>query len=208
MRRPLVFLSLAALSGVLWGIGEADRLFCLSLSAFILLFIKRSSKGRGRRLPLLFIYLCAALITVTGYLRAGQVSRDFEKRSDFFEAHGATNPGQFDYGLYLKGEGISSEAELQEKYDGYQGEDPLKRGLRDARAYLGSVIDRYMTADEEDKYIVAQANEPLDADNKFVNKRVKVRFRDLIEDQLVKIIHDQIHHDVMKLGLDIYSTLM
>ena len=152
MRRPLVFLSLAALSGVLWGIGEADRLFCLSLSAFILLFIKRSSKGRGRRLPLLFLYLCAALIAVTGYLRAGQVSRDFEKRSDFFEAHGATNPGQFDYGLYLKGEGISSEAELQEKYDGYQGEDPLKRGLRDARAYLGSVIDRYMTADDAGIY--------------------------------------------------------
>ena len=152
MRRPLVFLSLAALSGVLWGIGEADRLFCLSLSAFILLFIKRSSKGRGRRLPLLFLYLCAALIAVTGYLRAGQVSRDFEKRSDFFEAHGATNPGQFDYGLYLKGEGISSEAELQEKYDGYQGEDPLKRGLRDARAYLGSVIDRYMIADDAGIY--------------------------------------------------------
>ena len=41
---------------------------------------------------------------------------------------------------------------------------------------------RYMTADEEDKYIVAQANEPLDADNKFVNKRIKVRFRDLIEE--------------------------
>ena len=39
-----------------------------------------------------------------------------------------------------------------------------------------------MTADEEDKYIVAQANEPLDADNKFINKRVKVRFRDLIEE--------------------------
>ncbi len=48
----------------------------------------------------------------------------------------------------------------------------------------GVVTDeiRYMTADEEDKYIVAQANEPLDADNKFVNKRVKVRFRDLIEE--------------------------
>ena len=39
-----------------------------------------------------------------------------------------------------------------------------------------------MTADEEDKYIVAQANEPLDAENKFVNKRIKVRYRDLIEE--------------------------
>ena len=39
-----------------------------------------------------------------------------------------------------------------------------------------------MTADEEDKYIVAQANEPLDADKRFVNPRVKVRYRDLIEE--------------------------
>jgi len=48
----------------------------------------------------------------------------------------------------------------------------------------GIVTDeiKYMTADEEDKYIVAQANEPLDADKKFVHKRVKVRFRDLIEE--------------------------
>ena len=41
---------------------------------------------------------------------------------------------------------------------------------------------KYMTADEEDKYIVAQANEPLDAENKFVHKRIKVRYRDLIEE--------------------------
>ena len=48
----------------------------------------------------------------------------------------------------------------------------------------GVVTDeiRYMTADEEDKYIVAQANEPLDSEKRFVNKRVKVRFRDLIEE--------------------------
>lgn len=31
----------------------------------------------------------------------------------------------------------------------------------------------YVTADEEDNYIVAQANEPLDKDGRFVNKRVK-----------------------------------
>ena len=35
----------------------------------------------------------------------------------------------------------------------------------------------YLTADEEDKYIVAQANEPLDADGCFVNNNVSGRFR-------------------------------
>lgn len=36
----------------------------------------------------------------------------------------------------------------------------------------------YLTADEEDKYIVAQANEPLDAKGRFVDKKVLSRFRD------------------------------
>ena len=46
----------------------------------------------------------------------------------------------------------------------------------------GKVTDEvlYVTADEEDKYIVAQANEPLDEENKFINKRVKIRHQDEI----------------------------
>ncbi|MBQ8202965.1 MAG: DNA-directed RNA polymerase subunit beta [Clostridia bacterium] len=44
----------------------------------------------------------------------------------------------------------------------------------------GKVLDEvvYMTADEEDDYIVAQANEPLDENGFFVNKKVNTRFRD------------------------------
>ncbi len=44
----------------------------------------------------------------------------------------------------------------------------------------GKVLDEvvYMTADEEDDYIVAQANEPLDKDGFFVNKKVNTRYRD------------------------------
>ena len=37
-----------------------------------------------------------------------------------------------------------------------------------------------MTADEEDDYVIAQANEPLDEDGRFVNERVTVRRRDEI----------------------------
>jgi len=36
----------------------------------------------------------------------------------------------------------------------------------------------YLTADEEDKYIVAQANEPLDEEGRFVNRKVLCRFKD------------------------------
>ena len=43
----------------------------------------------------------------------------------------------------------------------------------------GKVTDEvvYMPADEEDKYIIAQASEPLDKDNKFINQRIRVRHR-------------------------------
>ncbi len=37
---------------------------------------------------------------------------------------------------------------------------------------------RYMTADEEDLYNIAQANEPLDEDGAFINKKVVCRWRD------------------------------
>ena len=44
----------------------------------------------------------------------------------------------------------------------------------------GKVTDEvvYMSADQEDKYIIAQASEPLDSEGRFVNDRIRVRFRE------------------------------
>ncbi len=44
----------------------------------------------------------------------------------------------------------------------------------------GRVLDevKYMTADEEDDYVVAQANEPLDENGYFVKKKVNARYRE------------------------------
>ncbi len=46
----------------------------------------------------------------------------------------------------------------------------------------GKVLEEvsYMTADFEDEFIVAQANEPLDEENRFVNKKISARFKDEI----------------------------
>ena len=46
----------------------------------------------------------------------------------------------------------------------------------------GKVTDEieYMTADTEDEYIIAQASEPVDEENKFVNDRIRVRYLDEI----------------------------
>lgn len=45
---------------------------------------------------------------------------------------------------------------------------------------LGKAIDKiiYITADEEDNYLVAQASEPLDAEGHFIDKKVTVRARE------------------------------
>ncbi len=55
-------------------------------------------------------------------------------------------------------------------------EAPYRRVDRETGVVTNEI--EYMTADVEDNYIVAQANEPLTKDSKFANKRVKARFRD------------------------------
>ncbi|NLZ66268.1 MAG: DNA-directed RNA polymerase subunit beta [Clostridiaceae bacterium] len=44
----------------------------------------------------------------------------------------------------------------------------------------GCVTDKveYFSADEEDKYFIAQANEPLDEEGRFLNKKISCRYRD------------------------------
>ena len=51
----------------------------------------------------------------------------------------------------------------------YRKVDPDKHTLTD--------IVEYMSADVEDNYIIAQASEPVDENGAFVNKRVRVRFK-------------------------------
>ena len=54
-------------------------------------------------------------------------------------------------------------------------EAPYRRVDRETGVVTDEVV--YMTADVEDKYIIAQANEPLDENHRFVNKKVTARDR-------------------------------
>ena len=54
-------------------------------------------------------------------------------------------------------------------------EAPFRRVDKETGVVTDEVI--YMSADVEDAYIVAQANEPLDEKGRFANKRVNARFR-------------------------------
>ena len=55
-------------------------------------------------------------------------------------------------------------------------EAPYRRVDKETRQVTDEVV--YMTADIEDGYVVAQANEPLDGDRRFVRPRVNARHRD------------------------------
>ena len=56
----------------------------------------------------------------------------------------------------------------------------------------GCVLDEveYMTADVEDNFVVAQANEPLDDEGRFSNERVAARYRD----QILEIERDKVDY--------------
>ncbi|MBE6879145.1 MAG: DNA-directed RNA polymerase subunit beta [Ruminococcaceae bacterium] len=57
-------------------------------------------------------------------------------------------------------------------------EAPYRKVDKETGVVTNEVV--YMTADVEDRYIVAQANEPLDEEGRFVRPRVNARFRDAI----------------------------
>ena len=62
----------------------------------------------------------------------------------------------------------------------YRKVDPKTHKLTD--------IVEYMSADIEDNYIIAQASEPVDKNGKFVNKRIRVRFKnEVIEVESSKV---------------------
>jgi DNA-directed RNA polymerase subunit beta len=57
-------------------------------------------------------------------------------------------------------------------------EAPYRRVDKETGRVTEEII--YMTADVEDEYIIAQANEPLDEDGHFLDKKVSARYRDEI----------------------------
>ncbi|WKV07949.1 DNA-directed RNA polymerase subunit beta [Thermoanaerobacterium sp. CMT5567-10] len=55
-------------------------------------------------------------------------------------------------------------------------EAPYRKVDKATGRVLNEIV--YMTADVEDEYVIAQADEPLDKENRFVNERVTVRSKD------------------------------
>ncbi len=60
----------------------------------------------------------------------------------------------------------------------------------DEKTHKLTDIVEYMSADVEDNYIIAQASEPVDKDGKFVNKRVRVRFKN----EVIEVESDRVQY--------------
>ncbi len=67
-------------------------------------------------------------------------------------------------------------------------EAPYRRVDKETGCVTSDII--YMTADVEDEFIIAQANEPLDEDGRFLDKKVSARYRD----EIVEVPADKIDY--------------
>ena len=56
-------------------------------------------------------------------------------------------------------------------------ETPYRKVIRNKESSFVSDRIVYMTADEEENFVIAQANEPLDSNDRFLNERVTARFK-------------------------------
>ncbi len=67
-------------------------------------------------------------------------------------------------------------------------EAPYRRVDHETGVVTDEIV--YMTADEEDQFVIAQANEPLDAEGHFINDRITVRRRD----EIIEIDKDKVDY--------------
>ncbi len=110
-------------------------------------------------------------------LGPGGLSRDrasFEVRDVHYTHYGRMCPIETPEGPNI---GLISYLATYAKINKYGFiEAPFRRVDKTTGQVLPDVV--YMTADEEDDYVVAQANEPLDENGFFVNKKINARIRD------------------------------
>ncbi|MBQ7365412.1 MAG: DNA-directed RNA polymerase subunit beta, partial [Clostridia bacterium] len=114
-------------------------------------------------------------------LGPGGLSRDrasFDVRDVHYTHYGRMCPIETPEGPNI---GLISYLATYAKINEYGFIEAPYRKIDKATGCVSDTID-YMTADVEDNYIIAQANEPLDENKRFVNKKVTARHRsDIIE---------------------------
>ncbi len=128
MKRPLFIAAALVLSGMVCGIKESgltSKAAAIILTAVLIVFIMSGYFEEDN--PLIFVrrnrykfYLVTAALTVflLGFIRGAVQSHIYNTPEcvEFYDYYRPTNPGLFDYSLYLKSLGISS----REEYEAYK----------------------------------------------------------------------------------------
>lgn len=115
LNRPLCIMTLMALSGMLCGLWKTDLVFRLAavIAAAVLLqqFLKLQFFRNKQRYAAVFTVSCLCFFLL-GFFRSFSVSYSYERPNSaaysFFQQYVPRNPGEFDYALYLKANGIDS----------------------------------------------------------------------------------------------------
>ena len=122
-------------------------------------------------------------------LGPGGLSRDragFEVRDIHYSHYGRMCPIETPEGPNI---GLITSLATFAKIDEYGFvESPYRKIDKETGCVTNEIV--YMTADVEDEYIVAQANEPLDEEGHFLDKKVSARYRD----QIVEVSPSQVDY--------------
>ena len=100
----------------------------------------------------------------------------FEVRDVHYTHYGRMCPIETPEGQNI---GLITSLSAYAKVNEYGFIESAYRRVDKATGKVTDIVD-YLTADEEDAFVIAQANEPLDEDGRFVNARVACRRRDEI----------------------------
>ena len=195
MKRPLFLIAVIVLSGVICGIRETGlvmKILAASVPAAILMILKSGISGK-MGIPLFLPLpsgqgsgqvrlktgkLLAALTVfffLSGLLRAFAVSEKYhsEECLAFYETYAATNPGQFDYALYLKSQGISDREEYERRKNEEGAEGVLLYGLQRFRSGCGEIFDSCLAESDAGIYKAVVLGDKSELDS---------RVRDLYQD--------------------------
>ena len=167
MKRPLFVLGATVLSGTLAGLPEAKGVIkaamCLAGIAILYLAYKKS---RGSRTSLLFCTL-SFVCGIFSFVHARSIARELsgEAYRDFYEKYEATNPGQFDYSLYLKSLKITTEEERKLLSENMvSGGNALKNALGKVRESSGGILSALMPEPDSGIYKAMLLGDKTDMD--------------------------------------------
>ena len=148
MKRPLVYAAVMTICGTACGIGDCSGAVRLSAAIAALLIILSFKKN-----SLLLIF--SVLLFSTAFLRGSIVYQRYTGKecSEFFEKYEASNPGQFDYSIYLKSLGICNYSDYEAYMQKKNNETEDKAGaIYKVRSICSEILDEELNKEDAGLY--------------------------------------------------------